>query len=98
MRLVRPFLALLRKSPGFPVAILAPLEAMEPDERLPIPTMLELLRGGLEITGDQDLGLKAARMIEAGDYGALEYAASSASTVRAAFEVISRYLGLVNDA
>ena len=33
--------------------------------------MLELLRGTIELTGDQDIGLKAARMIEIGDYGAL---------------------------
>jgi AraC-like DNA-binding protein len=98
LRLVRPFLTLLRGSPGFPVEILAPLDAMDPDERLPIATMLELLRGALELTHDPDLGLRAARMIEAGDYGALEYAASSASTVRAAFEIIVRYMGLVNDA
>jgi AraC-like DNA-binding protein len=97
-RLVRPFVSALRKHPGFPTQVLDPLAAMDPDERLPIPAMLELMRGAIEITKDPDLGLKAAREIEVGDYGALEYAAASASTVREAQETLSRYTSLVNDA
>jgi AraC-like DNA-binding protein len=58
----------------------------------------ELLRGAVEMTGDPDLGLKAARELEAGEFGALEYVALSSSTVRDAIEVVGRYMKLVNDA
>ena len=98
MRLVRPFLAVMRSHPGFPVAILAPLEAMDPDERVPIATVHELLAGGMTLTGDPDLGLRAALAIEEGDYGALEYAARSCPTVGEAVAVIGRHMRLVNDA
>jgi AraC-like DNA-binding protein len=98
MRLVHPFLRAMRRSPGFAQEILAPLEALDPDERLPIATVHELLHGALVLTGDPDLGLKAAREISPGDYGALEYAASSAATWGDAIAVSARYLRLVNDA
>ncbi len=98
VRLVQPFLRVLRAAPGFPIEVLAPLEALDPDERLPIATMHELLQGALALTGDPDLGLKAAREISPGDYGALEYAASSAATWGEAINVSARYLRLVNDA
>ena len=98
MRLVRPFLSLLGENSAFPAEILAPLWSMDPDARLPIGTLHELMRGAIEMTGDEDLGLKATHKIERGDFGALEYAASSAATAGQAFEIIARYLSLVNDA
>jgi AraC-like DNA-binding protein len=58
----------------------------------------ELLRGAVLITGDEELGLKAAEMIEVGDYGALEYTAGTSQTVGDAMEVIGRYMHLINDA
>jgi AraC-like DNA-binding protein len=88
----------MRKHPGFPKEILDPLEAMDPDERVPFTVSLELMRGGIAMTGDEDLGLKAATEVERGDYGALEYVARSAPTFGAALEVMGRYLALVNDA
>jgi hypothetical protein len=63
MRLTRPFIALLRRYPAFPQAVLDPLDAMDVDERVNIMSMLELLRGAIVITGDNDIGLKAAREI-----------------------------------
>lgn len=98
MRLVRPYVQLLRRYPDFPVNVLEPLERLDPDERIPIATMHELLHGAIELTGDADLGLKAAREIEPGDYGALEYAGASAATWGDAMRVIGRYMPLVNDA
>ena len=95
---MRPFVLALRRYPGFPEELLASLDRMDPDERLPIATVHELLAGAVAITGDPDLGLKAALEIAIGDYGALEYAASSAPTFRAALEVTGRYMRLVNDA
>jgi AraC-like DNA-binding protein len=98
VRLLRPFAVALRRYPGFPPELLESLEKMDPDERLPIATVHELLAGAIAITGDPDLGLKAALEITAGDYGALEYAAKSAATFGAAIEIVGRYLRLVNDA
>lgn len=98
MRLVRPFTRVLREYREFPVELLADLEAMDEDDRLPAGTLNELLRGAIAITGDENLGLKAARAIEVGDAGALEYAASSAATMGEAVEVLIRYMALLNDA
>lgn len=98
MRLIRPFLKLLRAHPAVPAGLLEPLEAMDPDERMPIEAAHELLRGGVVLTGDADLGLKAAREIAMGEVGALEYVAGSAASVGDAMAAIGRYMRLVNDA
>lgn len=98
MRLVRTFMQALRRYPDFPVAVLEPLERLDPDERIPIASMHELLQGAVELTGDADLGLKAAREITPGDYGALEYVGASAATWGEAMRIIGRYMPLVNDA
>ena len=97
-RLLRPYLRVLRRYPGFPAELLAPLDALDPDERVPIAPMLELLRAAVDMTGDPDLGLKAAREIEPGDYGAIEYVVNSASSMHAAMQLTGRYLPLINDA
>jgi AraC-like DNA-binding protein len=96
-RLVLPFARLLSRYPGFPREPLAKLEAIDPDARLSVVAVHELLRGAVELTGDLDLGLKAAREISIGDYGALEYAARSAASWGEACSVVGRYLRLVND-
>lgn len=98
LRLVRPFLRVLRGHESFPNELIDPLEQLDDDERIPIETLHELLRGAIVLTNDEDIGLKAARALEAGSLGALEYAAASARTSRDAMDVIARYLHLVNDA
>jgi AraC-like DNA-binding protein len=98
MRLIRPFLKVFGKDPKFRKELLDPLWQMDPDDRMPIAVALELMRGGIEITGDPNIGLKAAAEVERGDYGVLEYVARSAPTIGAATEVLGRYLALVNDA
>jgi AraC-like DNA-binding protein len=98
MRLVRPFLKIFGRDPRFPKELLDPLWAMDPDERMPMTVSLELLRGGIAITGDENIGLKAAAEVERGDYGVLEYVARSAPTLGAATEILGRYLALVSDA
>jgi AraC-like DNA-binding protein len=97
-RLVRPFVRLLRGYPQIPQEGLDELEAFDPDTRVPIATIHELLAGAEFLTGDPDLGLKAARLIAPGDYGVLEYAARSAATWRGACDALWRYMRLVNDA
>ncbi|MFI5308313.1 MAG: AraC family transcriptional regulator [Polyangiales bacterium] len=98
VRLVHTFLRVLQRDPRFPPELLAPLEALDPDDRLPIVAVHELLQGAVLMTGDPDLGLKAAREISPGDYGALEYAICSAATLGDGLEVCARYMRLVNDA
>jgi AraC-like DNA-binding protein len=97
-RLIQQFARLLRTYPAMPPEALAGIEALEEDGRTPIATVHELLRGAILITGDEDIGLKATELIEVGDYGALEYAASTAQTAGEAFAVIGRYMHLINDA
>jgi AraC-like DNA-binding protein len=97
-RLVFPFVRLLRGEPAVPPEALDELEALDPDERIPIPVVHELLTAALVLTGDADLGLKAAREITPGDYGAVEYAARSAPTWGEAATTVGRYMRLINDA
>ena len=97
-RLLFPFARLLRKYPAVPPDGLDELEKLDPDERIPISAAHELLAGALVLTGDADLGLKAAREIAPGDYGAVEYVARSAATWGEAADTIGRYLRLINDA
>lgn len=98
VRLVHPFVRLLRNYPSVPAETLDPLAALDPDERLPIHALHELLMGAEFLTGDHDLGLKAAREISPGDYGALEYLARSAATWSEAAATVGRYMRLINDA
>ena len=57
-----------------------------------------MAEAAVALTGDPDLGLKAAREIAPGEYGVLEYAANSAATCSDALLVVGRYLPLINDA
>jgi AraC-like DNA-binding protein len=97
-RLITPFVLLMRKLPGIPPEVLDPLDNLDPDTRLPITSVHELLAGAIHLTGDPDIGLKAAREIKPGMYGALEYAARSAATWGDAAATVGRYMRLVNDA
>ena len=97
-RLLKPFGRLLRTYPGLPPGVAESVDALDIDSRLPIATVHELLRGAILLTGDEDLGLRAAEQIEVGDYGALEYAASTAETAGEALNTIGRYMHLINDA
>jgi AraC-like DNA-binding protein len=98
LQMLRPFLKLLRQQPQIPSAALDELEAVAAERRIPIAQAQELLRGAVALTGDQDLGLRAARATEVGAFEVLEYAAASAPTWRAALETIFRYSHLMNEA
>jgi AraC-like DNA-binding protein len=98
VRLVHPFVRLLRREPAIPPEGLDELEKLDPDERVPISVVHELLAGAILLTGDEDIGLKAAREIAPGDYGAVEYAARSAPTWGEAANAVGRYMRLINDA
>lgn len=98
VRLMKPFARLLRTYASVPEAVPASIDALDLDARVPVATVHELLRGAIALTNDEDIGLKAAAMFEIGDYGALEYAASTAQTGGEALAVIGRYMHLLNDA
>jgi AraC-like DNA-binding protein len=93
-----PFVRLLQRHPAVGPALLAELVDIDPNARLPIAQVHELLAGAVFLTGDPDIGLKAAREITPGEYGVIEYAASSAATWGEAIAAVGEYLRLVNDA
>jgi AraC-like DNA-binding protein len=96
--LLQPFYKLLASYQLSPAVQLERLRALGSDARMPVETAYALLKGAVELTGDADLGLKAGRIFDFGDGGALIYAASSASTLRAAIEVVGRSMALLTDA
>ncbi|QSQ19934.1 AraC family transcriptional regulator [Pyxidicoccus parkwayensis] len=54
-------------------------------------------RAAAEAVEDPLVGIRVARELVPGDYGALEYAVRSSPTLRAAFERVSRFHALLND-
>lgn len=98
VQLMRPFMRVLRQTPGFPTELIEQLEQTDPSARFSIATAQELFRGAIAMTGDADLGLRAARATDLGDYQVVEYAAVSAATWRTALEVVFRYCRLMNEA
>lgn len=96
--MLRPYSKLLRKYPEINAEHLDALDALDADERVPIAGMLELLRATVQMTGDEDIGLKAAREIAPGEYGLIEFTVNSAPTLRQSIDLLGRYLPLVNDA
>jgi AraC-like DNA-binding protein len=98
VRLMKPFSRLLRTYASMPPELYSAIDEFDPETRLPIETVHELLRGAIAITGDEEIGLKAAELIEVGDYGALEYTAGTAASADEALTLIGRYMHLINDA
>jgi AraC-like DNA-binding protein len=98
LRLLQPFVRTLREYPAVPAEVLATLSALEPDSRIPISTAHQTLDLAVELTADQDLGLKAARAFRVGEAGAVDYAVASAATGTEALEAAIRFAALVNDA
>jgi AraC-like DNA-binding protein len=96
MRLVRPFVRMLTRDARVPAQALAALPE-DPDTRVPVRVVQQFLSAALAITQDQELGLRAAGYIDAGDHDVLEYAASSASTWGEALGVVFRYIRLLSD-
>ena len=97
-RLLVPFVRLLERRSDLPVALRSNFKALDPDERVPVQTAHELLAGAVALTNDPDLGLRAAREVSLGDYGAVEYAARSAATWGDACVIVGRYMRLINEA
>lgn len=97
-RLMLPFLQVLSQTQGFPTDALEKLQALDPDERIPVRQADELLTAAVQWTRDPLLGLKAGSLMSIGDCGAIDYAMRSAATVGDALAVAKRYMRFVNDA
>ncbi len=98
VRLIQPFLQLLAECDGFPVEVLDRLRALDIDDRIPQERAHKLLEAAVQWTGDPNLGLKAGRIFDLGDGGALDYAVTSAATVKEAIEVGSWCMRLLSNA
>jgi AraC-like DNA-binding protein len=97
-RSLLPFARLLERCADIPAPLRARLIALDVDERIPIATVHGWLTAAVALTHDLNLGLAAAREINVGDYGVVEYAARSARTWGDACLVAGRYIRLLNDA
>lgn len=58
--LMVPFSRLMRRLHALPAEELDKLDGIDPEEHIPISLVSELLRGAVVLTGDIDIGLKAA--------------------------------------
>jgi AraC-like DNA-binding protein len=96
LRLVRPFVEFLHGR--IPEKHALDPEKLDPEARIPISVALQLLEGAVQLTGDPDLGLKAARFTGKGNYDLLEYTMVSAPTVKDANDVLRSFVQLLNGA
>ncbi len=73
------------------------LTAIDPACRIPTTVANDLAVHQVAVTGDPDLGLKAARAMQLGRAGPLDYAIRSAPTVRESVAVADRYIRAYSD-
>jgi AraC-like DNA-binding protein len=98
LQMVKPFWKVLRGYPQVPSALLDQAEAAPEDTRIPVVLGQRFLQNMIDVTGDENLGLLAAREIKPGAFHVLEFAAFSAPTWREAIETAFRYSRLMNEA
>ena len=80
LRLIQPFVEYLRGLIPEKQAFDPDKLDLDPDARIPASVALQMLEGAVLLTGDPDLGLKAARFASQGNYDLLEYTMVSAAT------------------
>jgi AraC-like DNA-binding protein len=97
-RLVEMFARALSAEGKVPRETYALIAAIDPDERIPFAGVHQFLRTLEAIAPDPYLGLRASRQMILGDTGALDYAMSSAATLRDCLNIAARYVRLINDA
>ena len=98
LQMVRPFWSLLRRYPQIPPALLDQGGPVPDDVRIPVAAGQAFLANVVEMTGDPNLGLLAARETKLGAFEVLEFAAFSAPTWRGALETAFRYARIMNEA
>ena len=96
-RFVQPFAQVLSTYESFGAESLNKLRAIDPACRIPATVANELAVRQVAVTGDPDLGFKAARAMPLGRAGALDYAMYSAATVRESTVVADRYIRAYSD-
>lgn len=84
--------------PSVPAEWIEGLNALGPDARIPVSKANEMLEIAVAQSGDPYLALKAGRLAQRGDAGALDYVITTSATVLDALEAACRYIRLVNDA
>jgi AraC-like DNA-binding protein len=98
LQIVKPFWKVLRRYPQIPAALLGGDDAAPEDVRVPVAAGQQFLEYAVNVTGEPNLGLIAARETAVGAFEALEFAAFSAPTWRAAVETAFRYTRVMNEA
>jgi AraC-like DNA-binding protein len=96
-RFVPPFAEVLSTYECVPPEAIAKLRAIDPASRISATVANDLAVHQVAITGDPDLGLKAARRMPLGRAGPLDYAMHSAATVRESAAVARRYIRAYSD-
>lgn len=96
-RFIPPFAQVLSTYDGFAPESLNKLRAIDPACRIPAAVANDLAIRQVAMTGDPDLGLKAARAMPLGRAGPLDYAIHSAATVRESTAVADRYIRAYSD-
>jgi AraC-like DNA-binding protein len=96
-RFITPFAQVLSTYECFGAESLNKLKAIDPACRIPTAIANELAVRQVAVTGDPDLGFKAARAMPMGRAGALDYAMYSAATVRESTAVADRYIRSYSD-
>lgn len=97
-RLVHPFIELLAERGAIAPDFVARFRALDPDMRVPIAIAERYLLTAIEITHEAHLGLLAGRSMTTGDCPALDYATSTAASVREAVHTAIKYARVANDA
>jgi AraC-like DNA-binding protein len=84
---------------GIPLpAVLTDLLSADPDARVPIALVEQHFEEGIRSAADPALGLAAGRTMHIGDCPSLDYAMSTAGTVREAVDIAMQHARLCNDA
>ncbi|MCG8589620.1 MAG: AraC family transcriptional regulator [Proteobacteria bacterium] len=97
VRVIRPFAAVLSRCVGVPDDFRW-FKIEDPDDRISIQQAITNVHEAIEISGDPNIGLRAATELTKGDFDLLEYTAVSSATPRAAIPVLRRYFRLISEA
>jgi AraC-like DNA-binding protein len=92
-----PFVRILEQRGISVPAAFNELLAADPDARIPISLVEQHLEEGIRRAGDPNLGIQAGRSMSVGDCPAIDYAMSTANTVREAVEIALQHARLCND-
>jgi AraC-like DNA-binding protein len=98
VRLLRPFLERFAEGPMGQNDVIKKAIALDDDERVPVRVVLRWLDVAVKVTGDPNMGLRAAGAMGRGAGDALEFAASSAANFEEAIQLVLRYIRILNEA